>query len=342
MSENGDILILLETRDGDVPALQRIGSSRSVRVGPHLSEPKLTVAADLMEGVEILLCELPPGNFDDFDGLRWIQLTSAGYTQVLDLPILERGIRVTNGLGNFDVPIAEWNIMAMVMCHRHLLEMIENQRSAVWDRSARFQAEMRGLVVGFYGYGGIGRETARLAKAMGLTVWALTRYGSVKRRKNTYCVEGTGDPDGVLPDRVFGPDDKREFLAGVDFLVMALPLTPATEGIVGEEELKLLKPSAILVNPARAPLIREEAFVRCLREKWIRGAALDVHYAYPLPADHPLWSMPNLVLTPHISGSAASTHFLDRIYDIFAQNLGRYGAERPLLNELTESQLKGE
>jgi len=342
MSQDGDILILLETRDGDVPSLQHIDSSRSIRVGPHLSDPKVTIDADLMRGVEILLCELPPGNFDEFDRLSWIQLSSAGYTQVLDLPILERGIRVTNGLGNFDVPIAEWNIMAMVMCHRHLLEMLENQRAAVWDRSARFQAEMRGMVVGFYGYGGIGRETARLAKTMGLTVWALTRDGTVKKRTNTYCVEGTGDPDGVLPDRVFAPDQKHEFLGGVDFLVMALPLTPATEGLVGEQELKMLKPSAILINPARAALIREEAFVRCLREEWIRGAALDVHYAYPLSPDHPLWSMPNLVLTPHISGSAASTHFLDRIYDIFAQNLARYNAGEALLNKLSEAQLKGE
>jgi phosphoglycerate dehydrogenase-like enzyme len=342
MNEDGDILILIETRDGDLAGIERVDPNRGIRVGPYLSEAEQALDPALMRGVEILLCEFPPANFDDFDRLRWIQVTSAGYGQVLDLPIIERGIRVTSGLGNFDVPIAEWNIMAMVMCHRHMLEMLENQRTAVWDRSARFQAELRGMVVGFYGYGGIARETARLAKAMGLTVWALTRNGTVRKRTNIYCVQGTGDPDGVLPDRVFGPDRKREFLTGVDVLVMALPLTPVTEGIVGEEELRMLKPSAILINPARAALIREDAFVRCLREKWIRGAALDVHYAYPLPPEHPLWSVPNLVLTPHISGSVASTHFLDRIYDIFAQNLQRYGAGRALLNELSASQLRGE
>ena len=342
MNGDGDILVLLETREGDVPALRRAAPNRGIRVGPHLTEPGSTLDVERMKGAEILLCELPPANFEDFDRLRWIQVSSAGYGQVLDLPILERGIRVTNGLGNFDVPIAEWNIMAMVMCHRHMLEMLGNQRAAIWDRSARFQAELRGQVVGFYGYGGIGRETARLAKAMGLTVWALTRNGTVKKRDTIYRVPGTGDPDGVLPDRVFGPKQKREFLSGLDVLVMALPLTPATEGLVGEQELRMLKPNAILINPARAPLIQEEAFVRCLRENWIRGAALDVHYAYPLPSDHPLWSMPNLVLTPHISGSAASTHFLDRIYSIFTQNLERYGAGQALLNELSESQLRGE
>jgi phosphoglycerate dehydrogenase-like enzyme len=220
--------------------------------------------------------------------------------------------------------------------------MLENQRNAVWDRAARFQSELRGRVVGFYGYGGLARETARIAKAMGLGVWALTRDGTVKKRADIYRVEETGDPDGVLPDRVFGSDRKREFLGGVDFLVMALPLTPATEGLVGEQELRMLKPTAILINPARAALIRQDAFIRCLREGWIRGAAMDVHYAYPLPPEHPLWSMPNLVLTPHISGSAASTHFLDRIYDIFSQNIERYRAGQPMLNELSESQLRGE
>ena len=81
--------------------------------------------------------------------------------------------------------------------------------------------------------------------------------------------------------------------------------------------------------------------IRCVRENWIRGASLDVHYAYPLPPEHPLWSQPNVVLTPHISGSGLSPHFLERIYDIFAQNLTRFCSGQPLLNELSDSQLEG-
>jgi phosphoglycerate dehydrogenase-like enzyme len=249
---------------------------------------------------------------------------------------------VTNGLGNFDVPIAEWNVMMMLMWHRHMLDMLQNQEDHVWDRDARFQSELRGSVIGFYGYGGIARETARLARTMGLQRWALTRDGTAKKRDLVYCVEGTGDPDGVLCDRIFGPNQKEEFLSQVDYLVIAIPITPATEGSIGADELKMLKPSAVIINPARAGLIEEKVLLQCLTEQWIRGLSLDVHYAYPLPPDHPLWSTPNVILTPHISGSAASTHFLTRVYDIFAKNIERFISNKPLLNQLTPAQLRGE
>ncbi len=342
MRKDLKILISLKRDDPAISRLREICPDGDVRVGPWLDDEGQTMASELMKGAEVLLCEMPPENFDDFDRLKWIQLTSAGYSQVFGLPILEKGIRVTNGLGNFDIPIAEWNIMMMLMCHRHMLDMFRNQREKVWDRDAKFQAELRGSVVGFYGYGGIARETARIAKSMGLVVWAMTRDGKVKKRPLKYRVDGTGDPDGGLPDKVFGPDRVEEFLGGVDFLIISMPLTPATEGIIGEKELRMLKPTACLLNPARAPIIQEEAYVKCLREGWVRGAALDVHYAHPLPPEHPLWTMPNLIMTPHISGSDASTHFLKRIYDMFIRNVEQYCKGEPLLNELTESQLRGE
>jgi phosphoglycerate dehydrogenase-like enzyme len=295
----------------------------------------------MLKGTDALLCELPPANFDDFDELKWIQLTSAGYNQVLNLPILKRGIRVTNGLGNFDGPIAQWNIMMMLMWHRDMIKQLQNQKDKIWDRDARYQRDLFGATVGFWGYGGIARETARLAKAMNLNVWVMTRDGKVRPRKGIYHVAGTGDPEGVFPDRVFGPTNMQEFLQGLDYLVLGMALTPATTGLIGEKELRMLKPSAVLINPTRAAIIEERAFVECLRDKWIRGASLDVHYAYPLPPEHPLWEMSNLIMTPHISGSAASPYFFERIYDIFSQNLERFLSNRPLLNELTEAQLRG-
>src|SRR5262249_41658904 len=154
----------------------------------------------------------------------------AGYDQLLGLNLVAKGIRACNGLGNFDVPIAEWNIAMMVDLARHVRLMIRNQEAGVWDRSAVFQREIRGSVVGIWGYGGIGRETARLAKAMGLTVNVLSRNG-VGPRPNIYRVPGTGDPEGKLPDRVFASREVLQFLAKLDFLVLAMPLTNKTEGI---------------------------------------------------------------------------------------------------------------
>lgn len=312
-----------------------------IRLAPWITDPQAKLDPALMKGVDVFLCEVPPANFEDFDSLRWMQITSAGYSHIVHLPLVERGIRVTNGLGNFDGPIAEWNLLMMLFWRRHMIEQIANQKAHKWDPAAHFQSDLFGSTIGFYGYGGIARETARLAKAMHLKIWVMTRDGAIKKRPLTYCVEGTGDPEGILPDRVFDPSQMEEFLGGLDYFLITMPLTDSTRGLIGEKELRQLRPDAVLINPARAQIIEEEVFIRCLKEKWIRGASLDVHYAYPLPPDHPLWDMPNLIMTPHISGSSMSPHFLTRIYDIFSRNLVRYASSEPLLNELTETQLRG-
>lgn len=281
-----------------------------------------------------------PENFADLPRLRWIQLSSTGYSQLFGLGLAARRIRATNSRGCFDCPIAEWNVAMIVNLARDLRQMIRNQDAAVWDRSARFQREVRGLTVGLWGYGGIGRETARLCRALGLRVHVLTRQG-VSDRGDTYLVPGTGDPTGTLPDRTFRAGEELEFLAGLDFLVIGMPLTKATDGLIGERELRALPPHAFVLNPARGPIIQEAALLRALREGWIAGAALDTHYAYPLPAEHPLWRMNNVILTPHISGSGLSPHFLERVWDIFSLNLERMERGQPLLNELSADQLEG-
>jgi len=323
------------------PSLEQL---RSMNVEVDLVDPPeervRPVPAGLLRSAEALLCTFPAENFSEMENLRWLQVTSAGYSQLFGLDLVSRGIRAANGRGCFDVPISEWNIAMMVNLARNLRQMIRNQESQVWDRDVQFQREIRGLTVGLWGYGGIGRETARAAKALGMTVHVLARRG-VKPIADVYCVPGTGDPEGKLPDRVFLEGQELDFLSGLDFLVLAMPLTPSTKGIVGERELRALPPTACLLNPARGPLAPEGALVKALSEGWIRGAALDTHYYYPMPPDHPLWRMPNVILTPHISGSSLGPHFLERTWDIFLENVRRYLAGRPLLNELTADQLEG-
>jgi phosphoglycerate dehydrogenase-like enzyme len=244
---------------------------------------------------------------------------------------------VCNARGLFDSAIGEWNLAMMVNLTRDLRRMIRNQEAAAWERIDHFGEEIRGRVVGVWGYGGIGRETARLARAFGMTVHALTRSGVCPRR-DTFCLPGTGVPEGVLCHRVFTAGGEFDFLAGLDFLVLALPHTQKSTGLVGAAELRTLPRTAFLLNPARGPILQEEALLTALREGWIAGAALDTHFAYPLPPEHPLWKMANVILTPHISGADHSRLFPARFGELCVQNVERYLAGRPLLNVVSAAE----
>jgi phosphoglycerate dehydrogenase-like enzyme len=322
-------------------ALDRLAArpDLEVRVEPF-AEQERALAKNLIEDVEILFCTVPPSNFADMAKVRWVQIASSGYSQLFPHNLPARDIRGTNARGCFDVPIAEWNVAMMINLRRNLPQMVRNQQHGVWDRSAIFQRDVRGMTIGLWGYGGLGRETARLAKCLGMRVHVLTRNG-VHPAPNVYRVQGTGDPEGTLPDRVFVAGSEKEFLSGLDFLILAMPLTSQTEGIVGWEELCALPDTAFVLNPARGPLIQEQALLRALREGRIAGAAIDTHYKYPLPPEHSLWSFPNVMLTPHIAGSSLNPMFRHYLWDIFLKNVDQYQNGGKLLNELSPEQLRG-
>jgi len=311
----------------------------TVEVCEPISDTSIVRPKSLLSDKEVIFCNALPENLEDMTRLQWIQIASSGFEQLIPLNLPSRKIRACNARGVFDIPIAEWCIAMMVNLTRDLPQMIRNQQACHWDRGERFQTEVRGRTVGFWGYGGLARETARLAKAMGLRVHTLTRNGA-QPQANTYCVNGTGDPEAILPDAVFTYDEKAAFLGSLDFLVMGLPLNEQTRGIVTAEDLRTLPATAHLLNPARGPLIQEAALIQALQEGWIAGAALDTHYQYPLPADHPLWSMPNVIMTPHVSGSTMSNRFPERIWDLFIQNVKRYLANKPLLNKIATESLR--
>jgi len=308
-------------------------------VGVDDEEPERQHDPEMLAQQDVVFCSRLPTNHTAMSRLRLVQISSAGYGQLLGLDLPSRGVRACNASGVFDVAIAEWNVAMMINLARDLRQMIRCQEAGQWIRETRFQNEVRGATVGLWGYGGLARQTARVCQAMGQTVWVLTRNG-VTSRQNTFVVPGTGDVEGVLPDRVFTPEQKHEFLAGLDFLILALPLNSTTQGLIGDDELRALPRHCLLLNPARGPLIKEESLLRALREGWIAGAALDTHYHYPMPPDHPLWSLPNVIMTPHISGSARGPYYLPRLWSIFMQNLDRFLTSKPLLNELSTQQLE--
>lgn len=294
---------------------------------------------DEADRVEMLFCTQPPPNLAAYKNLRWLQIESAGYSHLFPHRLAERGVTVTNARGIFDCPIAEWNIAMMINLVRDLRTLIRHQDAGIWERSARFTGEIRGRTVGIWGYGGIGRETARLAKVMGMKVHVLAR-SAAKSRADSTVIPGTGDPDGSLPDRYFTLAEKQAFLSSLDFLILAVPLTSLTEGMVGETELRLLPKGAFLLNPARGPLVQEQALLSVLRDGHLGGAALDTHYQYPLPPEHPLWAFPHVILTPHISGTTFSPHFQREMLNIFRENARRFVAGEPLLNVIPPTDLQ--
>lgn len=312
-----------------------------LRCVDYVGEVTRRQPAELIEDANILFCVFPPENFEDMKQLELIQICSAGYTQLVGLGLVEKKIRACNGRGVFDSPVAEWCVSMMINMARDLKGMIGDQEAGRFESRERYQNEIRGRTVGIWGYGGIGRQTARLAKALGLTVHVMVRT-RVAPRENVYAVPGTGDPEGKLPDRVFTPAEKDAFLSGLDFLVLSMPMSSQNAGIIGEAELRALPERAILLNPARGPLVDEPALLQALREGRIAGAALDAHWYYPLPADHPIRRFPNVIITPHISGSGLSPCFKIRAWDIFCRNVERFLAGEPLLNELSAAQLRGD
>jgi phosphoglycerate dehydrogenase-like enzyme len=290
--------------------------------------------ADLLVGRHALLCKIPPRNLFRMEDLRLLQISTVGYEHLRHLQLADHPFRVCNARGVFDTAIAEWNVAMMINLVRDMRGMMRNQERGDWVRSAQYQQEIRGRTVGLWGYGGIGRETVRLAKALGLTVHVQTRSG-VGPRYNVYTPAGTGDPEGRLPDRVFTAGQELEFLAGLDFLILALPHTKVSDGLIGERVLRALPKTAFVLNPARGPIVQDAALLEALRQGRIAGAALDTHFAYPLPSDHPLWQFPNVILTPHISGADHSRDFPARLGDLFVQNVERLLRGVPLLNEVT-------
>ncbi|PZF79627.1 D-2-hydroxyacid dehydrogenase [Jiangella anatolica] len=300
--------------------------------------PDAVLPEALVRDVTVLFADLCPANVEQLRRLRWLQLGSHGYSQLNGLT-LPRDAVVANASGVNDIPIAEWCVLMMLALARDLPGMLDAQRGHRWDRDARFQAELRGRRVGVLGYGNIGRELARLCRALGLEVWALSRFRPGARELR---YDPLDRPAGSVPvpDRSFTPDQRAEFLAGLDYLVVTTPVTGSTRGLVDADALRLLPQHAMLLNPARAGVVDEAALLAALRDGTIAGAALDDHYRIPMPPDDPFFDLPNVIVTSHISGSNSSTWFVERIWDLFARNLERHLAGERLLNVIARDDLE--
>jgi phosphoglycerate dehydrogenase-like enzyme len=257
--------------------------------------------------------------------LAWVHSASAGVERVLTPTSRERGLVVTNARGVFSEPIAEYVLMMILAVSRRLPQLLELQRERTWQPLEG--VELRDVTVGIVGLGSIGHAVAALATAFGCRVVATRRRGPEAVPPD---LAREGVPGGPGLERLTGPEGLPELLAESDFIVLAAPLTPETEGMIDEAALASVKPGAWLVNVARGRLVDERALLRALREGPLGGAVLDTFRDEPLPPGSPFYDLPNVIITPHTSWS--SGRVLDRSVELFCDNLRRYAAGEPLLN----------
>jgi phosphoglycerate dehydrogenase-like enzyme len=267
--------------------------------------------------------------------LRWIQFHWAGINHVIDAPILSKpDLVATNLSGASASQMAEFAVMMMLALGHHLPELGAYQKRAEWpsERWEQFAPqELRGSTVGILGYGSIGRQTARLLQGFGARVLA-TKRDAMHPEDTGYHPADQGDPGGDLVHRLYPTQARISMLKECDFVLVAVPLTPDTRGLIGVRELAALKPTAYLVDFSRGGVVDHAALVIALREHKIAGAALDVFSEEPLSSESPLWKLPNVILTPHIGGF--STHYDERAIALFIENLNRYLEGLPLFNQV--------
>jgi phosphoglycerate dehydrogenase-like enzyme len=264
--------------------------------------------------------------------LRWVQFHSAGIEQLLDSEIWHSDILLTTASGIHAPNMGQYVMAQILSWANRTPSWLYYQGRGEWpkDRWNKFLPdELRGRTMGILGYGSIGREVARLAKAFGMTVLA-TKRDARRIEDRGYGVPGAGDAEGLVADRLYPAAATRSMVGECDYLAVTLPLTPATRAMVDEELLRAMKPSAFLVNVGRGGVVDEAALIKALKKGWIAGAGLDVFEKEPLPAESPLWSMDNVILSPHVSGF--TPYYDDRVVDLFCSNLGRYLAGESLIN----------
>jgi glyoxylate/hydroxypyruvate reductase A len=253
--------------------------------------------------------------------LRWVQATSAGIGQFVQrMGYAERMPEVvyTTASGVHAQPLAEFCAMAMLMFSRNYWQMQRLQAERRWERFGA--TDLAGRTLAVLGVGRVGAAVARLGKALGMTVLG------VKRR-----AEG-GDPAALGCDELFGPERLAEVLPRAEYLVIITPHTPATDRLIGAAELAMLPAGAVLINIGRGQVLDEAALIAALQAGRLGGAALDVFEHEPLPAESPLWALPNVLVSPH--SASTSDRENGRLTELFCDNLRRYMAGEPLRNVL--------
>lgn len=308
------VLLALEPDEPDAPSA---GAPTGWRRRPDADLAPLLAQADVLFSFRF-----PVEWLDQMPALRWVQLSSAGADHMIEQGLFAHrpDLIVTTASGIHAIPIGEHVIGMILAFARGFPTAMRNQHEARWLRYTT--SEAHGQTLGLIGYGPIGRRIAQLAHALGMEVRVLRRSGASPQ---------PGD-DAEPVARFYGPDELHDLLGASDYVVLAAPLTAETRGLIDAAALQAMRPTAVLINIGRGPLVVQAALIAALEAGTIAGAGLDVTDPEPLPADSPLWHLPNVLLTPHVAGS--NPYYNARATALFCDNLRRYLDGTPLRNRV--------
>jgi phosphoglycerate dehydrogenase-like enzyme len=244
--------------------------------------------------------------------VRWMHVLSAGVEKALSPAIVASPVPMTNGRDLFSRPLAEWVIGSMVYFAYDFPRLMRNQQAHKWEPFDR--TPLAGQTLGIVGMGGIGRALAARIRPFEMRILTTRRVP-------------TPDP---LVDATYPPGKINEMLAQSDFVAAAAPLTKDTQGMIGAAQFAAMKPSAVIINVGRGPVIDEAAMLDALKSKKIHGAAIDVFDNEPLAAGHPFWDLENMLISPHTADRTKTLR--DDAVDFFVENFDRFRKGEPLKN----------
>ena len=310
------IVVMAEAGDPHLKELNGIKDRASVTIG----NTEETLSKDIAQAEILLLWEprlfkLLQSVFYKTTSLKWIHTRSAGVDSQLFRELVDSHVILTNSKGIYSGSLSEFVMAAILFFAKGFGRMLRSQQAHLWDPFK--VTDVRGQTLGIVGVGDIGKTIASRASCLGLRVIG--------------CKQNINDVLGCDQiKQLYAPDHLGEMLRQCDYVVICTPLTPATRGMIDEQALRTMKPTGVIINIGRGPVVQEAALVRALREGWIKGAALDVFNEEPLPPDSPLFELENLLLSPHCVDMTEDVFW--PAVRLFVTNFMRYTNGEPLLN----------
>jgi phosphoglycerate dehydrogenase-like enzyme len=334
MEQTLNVLVLMDFSDAIMERLKAV--SPRLKFTRKIVKSANEIPLDTWATTDILYTGGIVPEPDTAPRLRWIQAHSAGVDKLLAQPLLAaEDVIITTTSGIHATTMAEFAFTMILALARKIPTMLRLQQKAEWppDRTELLlPRELRRSTLGIVGYGNIGREIARIARAFGMEVLATKREVMHPASVNKWIEPGTGDPEGQCVERLYPPEATRSMVALCDFVVVTIPSTEHNRKSIDMNVLSAMKKTAYLINIGRGDVIDEEALAKALQSGQIAGAGLDVYTQEPLPPTSPLWKLDNVIISPHVSGN--TDHYHESAADVFIENLERYLNKKDLLNRV--------